>query len=103
MCIDRTHRLVTRNQPVRYVMAENGSTGGSQDIARAHRTRVVPVVERGYGIALPGGIQAARGRYVIVGNADNSYDFSRLNDFIKKPLAGYGLVMDNRGDTLTHP
>src|SRR5712691_1984519 len=60
------------------VVADNGSSDGSQSIARTHGVRLVDVAERGYGSALLGGIRAARGKYVIMGDSDDSYDFSRL-------------------------
>ena len=78
------------------VVADNGSTDGSQEIARAAGARVVPVAARGYGAALRGGIAAARGRYVIMGDADDSYDFSRLDLFVAKLREGFELVMGNR-------
>lgn len=78
------------------VVADNGSTDGSQGIARSHGARVVDVPDRGYGSALLGGIQAARGKYIIMGDADDSYDFSDLNPFLEKLRAGHELVMGNR-------
>jgi glycosyltransferase involved in cell wall biosynthesis len=78
------------------VVADNGSTDGSQDIARAHGARVVDVDRRGYGSALQGGIAAARGRYIIMGDADDSYDFSNLEPFIRQLCQGDDLVMGNR-------
>jgi glycosyltransferase involved in cell wall biosynthesis len=78
------------------VIADNGSTDGSQQIAKENGARVVPVVERGYGSALQGGIAAARGRYVIMGDADDSYDFATLGPFVEKLREGHDLVMGNR-------
>jgi glycosyltransferase involved in cell wall biosynthesis len=78
------------------VIGDNGSTDGSQAIARRLGARVIDIPIRGYGAALLGGIQAARGRYVIMGDSDDSYDFSRLGDFITKLREGYALVMGNR-------
>ncbi|MGC1829087.1 MAG: glycosyltransferase family 2 protein [Candidatus Acidiferrales bacterium] len=78
------------------VVADNGSTDGSQAIAAGLGARVVPVKDRGYGSALRGGIAAARGRYVIMGDADESYDFTQLGDFLEKLNEGYDLVMGNR-------
>ncbi len=78
------------------VIADNGSTDGSQKMAEAHGARVVAVAEKGYGSALMGGIQAANGRYIIMGDADDSYDFSALQPFIEKLRQGYQLVMGNR-------
>ncbi|WP_342593165.1 glycosyltransferase family 2 protein [Ramlibacter agri] len=78
------------------LVADNGSTDGSQALAEAAGARVVPVSERGYGAALIGGISEARGRYVIMGDADDSYDFSRLQAFVAKLREGADLVMGNR-------
>jgi glycosyltransferase involved in cell wall biosynthesis len=78
------------------VIADNGSTDGSQEIATALGARVVPVTGRGYGSALRGGIAAARGQYVIMGDADDSYDFTQLEPFLNKLKEGYDLVMGNR-------
>ena len=78
------------------LIADNGSTDGSQAIAEANGARVVAVPTRGYGAALIGGIEAARGRYVIMGDADDSYDFSKLDLFVQELRAGNDLVMGNR-------
>ena len=78
------------------IVADNGSTDGSQAIAEAEGARVVPVVTKGYGGALMGGISAARGRFVIMGDADDSYDFSALMPFIEQLRDGSDLVMGNR-------
>ena len=78
------------------VIADNGSSDGSQAIATGLGARVVPIAARGYGAALLGGIRAARGRYVIMGDSDDSYDFSRLDNFIVKLREGWQLVMGNR-------
>lgn len=78
------------------VVADNGSTDGSQDIARSAGARVVDVPTRGYGSALQGGIAAARGRYVIMGDADDSYELENLGPFIERLRAGDDLVMGNR-------
>jgi hypothetical protein len=78
------------------VIADNGSTDGSQDIARAEGARVVDVHERGYGAALQGGIAAAHGRFVAMGDADDSYDFHTLGPFVDKLRDGADLVMGNR-------
>ncbi len=78
------------------LIADNGSTDGSQAIAEAAGARVVAVAAKGYGSALLGGIQAARGRFVIMGDSDDSYDFSKLDAFVEKLREGYALVMGNR-------
>lgn len=78
------------------LIADNGSTDGSQALAESLGARVVAVPEKGYGAALLGGIAAARGRYVIMGDADDSYDFSRLDGFVERLRAGDDLVMGNR-------
>jgi glycosyltransferase involved in cell wall biosynthesis len=78
------------------IVADNGSTDGSQAIAASLGARVVPVVSRGYGNALRAGIEAARGRFVIMGDSDDSYDFRDLDPFVCKLRGGYQLVMGNR-------
>jgi hypothetical protein len=78
------------------VIADNGSKDGSQEIARAAGARVVDVPVRGYGAALIAGIGAARGRFVIMGDSDDSYDFSRLDAFVNELRSGTQLVMGNR-------
>ena len=78
------------------VVADNGSTDGSQELATQAGARVVPVALKGYGNALRGGIAAARGRYVIMGDADRSYDFSHAPRFVEQLRAGHDLVMGNR-------
>ena len=78
------------------IVADNGSTDGSQQLAEELGARVVPIETKGYGSALRGGIAAARGRYVIMGDSDDSYDFTQLGDFIAKLDEGYDLVMGNR-------
>jgi glycosyltransferase involved in cell wall biosynthesis len=96
-CIDKAQGYLERSGVVGEVfIADNGSTDGSQDIARAHGARVVDVPAKGYGSALMGGIDAARGEYVIMGDADDSYDFSRLDPFVERLRAGDELVMGNR-------
>ena len=78
------------------VVADNGSTDGSQALATAAGARVVPVAAKGYGNALRGGIAAARGRYLMMGDADASYDFSHVPRFVAQLRGGYDLVMGNR-------
>jgi hypothetical protein len=78
------------------LVADNGSTDGSQAIAGALGARIVQVPEKGYGAALIGGIEAARGRYIVMGDADDSYDFSDLDGFVERLREGFDLVMGNR-------
>ncbi len=78
------------------VVADNGSTDGSRELATELGARVVPVPVRGYGAALAAGIESARGRFVIMGDSDDSYDFSALLPFVEKLREGYELVMGNR-------
>jgi glycosyltransferase involved in cell wall biosynthesis len=78
------------------LVADNGSRDDSVARAEAAGARVVRVAQRGYGAALRAGVQAARGRYVIMGDADDSYDFSRLDGFLEKLRAGFPLAMGNR-------
>lgn len=78
------------------VVADNGSTDGSQALAQACGARVLAIAAKGYGAALMGGIQGARGRFIIMGDSDDSYDFTALDPFVEKLRAGYDLVMGNR-------
>ena len=78
------------------LVADNGSTDGSRAIAAEHGARVVEVPVRGYGAALLEGTRQARGRFVIMGDADDSYDFTRLDAFVERLRAGDELVMGNR-------
>jgi hypothetical protein len=78
------------------LISDNGSTDGSVAIAEKLGARVVHVKEKGYGSALRGGIEAARGKWVIMGDADGSYDFSRIEGFVQKLREGYDLVMGCR-------
>jgi glycosyltransferase involved in cell wall biosynthesis len=78
------------------IVADNGSTDGSQQVATDFGARVVHVEQRGYGSALQAGIAAARGQFVLMGDADDTYDFSQLGEFLAKLRQGYDLVMGNR-------
>ena len=78
------------------IVADNGSTDGSRDLAAAAGARVVPVPVRGYGSALLTGIATARGEFVVMGDADGSYDFMAIDVFLARLREGYDLVMGNR-------
>lgn len=96
-CITKAMGYLSRSGIVGEVLiADNGSTDGSQEIARNLGARVVDVEAKGYGNALMGGIRAARGTYVIMGDADDSYDFSSLDPFVMELRNGADLVMGNR-------
>ena len=97
ICIEKAQKSLRELDIVgEVIIADNGSTDGSQDIATRMGARVVPVVAKGYGSALMGGIMAARGVYIIMGDADDSYDFSNLGPFVEKLRGGWDLVMGNR-------
>jgi glycosyltransferase involved in cell wall biosynthesis len=78
------------------IVADNGSTDGSVEIANNLNAQIVRATVRGYGAALAAGIKAAKGKYVIMGDADQSYDFSALSPFVEKLREGYDLVIGNR-------
>src|SRR5262249_45614454 len=96
-CIEKAQRAVREaGIAAEIIIADNGSTDGSQDIARRLGARVVPVAARGYGNALMGGIAAARGKYVLMGDADDSYDFLEIPKFVARIREGYDLVQGCR-------
>lgn len=96
-CIRKARRFLATNMVSGEVLiADNGSTDGSREIAAVEGARVVPVAARGYGAALLGGIAVARGTYTIMGDADDSYDFEKLMPFLEQLRAGNDLVMGNR-------
>lgn len=96
-CIRKAQRALRENHiPGEVIVADNGSTDGSREIAERLGARVVCVKQPGYGSALMGGIEAARGRYVIMGDADDSYDFGEIPKFLEKLRAGFDLVQGCR-------
>ncbi len=96
-CIKKAQTFLRENNVNGEVLiADNGSTDGSREIAVKAGARVVPIEQRGYGAALIGGCEAAKGEYVIMGDADDSYDFLNLMPFLSKLREGYDLVMGNR-------
>jgi glycosyltransferase involved in cell wall biosynthesis len=96
-CVEKARGFLERTGIEGEVLvADNGSSDESRRLAAQAGARVIAAAERGYGAALSAGIAAARGRYIIMGDADDSYDFSRLEPFVEKLRAGYPLVMGNR-------
>ena len=96
-CIRKAQAFLARKGVAGEVLvSDNGSTDGSREIARRHGARLVNAPIRGYGGALLGGIEAARGRYVVMGDADDSYDFSSLDEYLDQLRSGADLVMGNR-------
>lgn len=97
VCIRKAQTFLDENSvDGEILIADNGSTDGSQDIAKKCGARVIDVPTRGYGAALIAGSKAALGEYVIMGDADDSYDFLHLMSFVEKLREGYDLVMGNR-------
>lgn len=97
VCIEKAQSFIEQhNVDGEVVIADNGSTDGSIEIAESLGARVVHVPIRGYGAALQKGIEEAKGEYVIMGDSDDSYDFSDLMPYVEQLRAGYDLVMGNR-------
>ncbi len=97
VCIAKAQRFLARTGIQGEVLiADNGSTDGSQALAIQSGSRLIEVPTRGYGAALIAGIDAAQGRYVIMGDADDSYDFSALDLYVQALRAGHQLVVGNR-------
>ena len=93
-CIEKAMLFLSRTGiSGEILIADNGSVDGSQTIAESLGARVVLAANRGYGSALRTGIRAARGRFVIMGDSDDSYDFSLLDEFVEKLRRGHQLVM----------
>jgi len=97
LCVRKAKAFLVDNDIVgEVIVADNGSTDGSQQIANALGARIVHVPTRGYGAALIGGIEAANGEFIVMGDADDSYDFGALMPFVEELRAGAELVMGNR-------
>lgn len=97
VCIGKASRFLQESGiEGEIVVADNGSTDGSVELATTLGARVVPVATKGYGAALSTGIHAAEGRFVIMGDSDDSYDFLNLQPFVDRLREGYDLVMGNR-------
>jgi glycosyltransferase involved in cell wall biosynthesis len=96
-CIDKaTDAIRKAGLSGEVIVADNGSNDGSVEIAEQHGARVIHVAERGYGAALRAGIAATRGPFIIMGDADDSYDFTEVPRFVEKLREGYDVVMGNR-------
>jgi glycosyltransferase involved in cell wall biosynthesis len=97
VCIANARQAIEQGgYPAEIIVADNGSTDGSQLVARELGARVVDVSRKGYGSALIGGIDAAQGRFIVMGDADASYDFAAMAPLIDKLREGYDLVVGNR-------
>jgi glycosyltransferase involved in cell wall biosynthesis len=97
ICIQKAKRTLKKHKiNGEIIVADNGSTDGSQQIAKRLGARLVAVVEKGYGNALMGGIAASKGKYVLMGDADDSYDFLEINKFVRELRKGFDLVQGCR-------
>jgi glycosyltransferase involved in cell wall biosynthesis len=97
VCIKKAQEYFKKNNiDGEVIIADNGSSDGSQDIAILNGARVINIAEKGYGNALKGGFESAFGNYIIMGDADDSYDFSNLNLYVEKLREGNDLVIGNR-------
>lgn len=97
ICIQKAQKYFSTHSILgEIIIGDNGSTDNSINIALAEGAKVVSVTEKGYGKALMGGFKASKGRYIIMGDSDDSYDFENLSPFIDKLNEGYDLVIGNR-------
>jgi glycosyltransferase involved in cell wall biosynthesis len=97
LCIEKANSWISNSGiEAEVLVADNGSTDGSQEIAKSLGAKVVAVAQKGYGAALFHGSMVAEGEWIIMGDSDDSYDFSRLDPFVEKLSEGYDLVMGNR-------
>ena len=97
ICIDKALGFLRKyNVAGEILIADNGSTDSSHEMAVRHGARIIQITQKGYGSALIGGIAAAKGTYVIMGDADDSYDFTDLMPFLQELRSGHQLVMGNR-------
>ena len=104
VCIEKANYYLNNSGVLgEIIVADNGSNDGSQLIAERNGAIVVNVLEKGYGNALMGAFIASKGKYVIMGDADDSYDFTQLNPFMEKLREGYDLVVGNRFAGVIHP
>lgn len=96
-CIDKAKQYLATSKVLgEIVIGDNGSTDGSQQIILDCGARLIQISEPGYGSALMGAFKAARGKYIIMGDSDDSYDFSHLGPFVDKLREGYDLIIGNR-------
>jgi len=96
-CVEKAQQALREHHIVgEIIVADNGSTDGSREMAEQLGARLIKVEKNGYGSALMGGIMAARGKYVVMGDADDSYDFAHVPRFLEKLRQGFDLVLGNR-------
>ena len=96
-CVEKAWRALRESGIAgEVILADNGSTDDSREIAACQGARVIAVANKGYGNALMGGIAAARGKYIIMGDADDSYDFGEVPKFVEKLRQGFDLVQGCR-------
>ena len=96
-CLEMVQQTLVQNGiDGEVIVSDNGSTDGSLEIARKRGARIISVKEKGYGHALMGGISGSRGKFIIMGDADGSYDFSYIPDFLKQLMDGHDIVMGCR-------
>ena len=97
ICIEKAKEFITKNKiEAEILVANNNSSDNTEEVSKNMEARVINVLEKGYGMALIKGTKEAKGKYIIMGDADDSYDFLELDEFIKMIREGNDIIIGNR-------
>ena len=97
ICIDKIKKkLSERKLQGEIIISDNGSTDGSLDIAKKNDVKIINVEKKGYGFTVSSGINSAKGKYILIADADDSYDFNELPNFYDEIDKGFDIVQGCR-------